>query len=267
MSRAMLVLDTEGQRRKAADWVWAAKQGSRVEFKGPRRTLDQNSLLWALLTDVAVHMRKTAGLDYSTDDWKHIFLHGWGREVRFLPALDGKSVVPVPQSSSDLSKEEMTDFIEFILKEGAERGVTFHNPQEPPATIPAGDEAAGSSSPSDPAADQSAAAGLADGDEAPPPASEPSAASNKLSDEDRKFLVRVFKTMKAAVGPDVDVLTNQAKMFKDEIAGKSASVKAKATKIRTELARCCGEEPEVGTLTVAKYLAGLIGVDEKELSE
>lgn len=127
MSRAVLVLDTEGQRRKATDWVWAAKNGSRVEFKGPKRTLDQNSLMWALLTDVAVHMRKAKGLEYSTEDWKHIFLHGWGREVRFLPALDGKGVVPVPQSSSDLSKEEMTDFIEYVLKEGAERGIAFHN--------------------------------------------------------------------------------------------------------------------------------------------
>ena len=131
MARALLVLDTREQREKAVAWIWKAKDGSRVEFKGPKRSLPQNDLMWALLTDVAVHMRKTAGLDYSTDDWKHIFLHGWGREVRFLPALDGKSVVPVPQSSSDLSKDEMTDFIEFILKEGAERGVTFHNPQEP----------------------------------------------------------------------------------------------------------------------------------------
>lgn len=130
MSRAMLVLDSRFQRQRAVDWCWAAKDGSRVEFKGPKRTLDQNSLMWALLTDVAVHMRKTKGLEYSTEDWKHIFLHGWGREVRFLPALDGKGVVPVPQSSSDLSKEEMTDFIEFILKEGAERGVPFHNPRE-----------------------------------------------------------------------------------------------------------------------------------------
>lgn len=159
MSRAMLVLDTEGQRRRATDWVWAAKNGSRVEFKGPKRTLDQNSLMWALLTDVAVHMRKAAGLQYSTEEWKHIFLHGWGREVRFLPALDGKGVVPIPQSSSDLSKEEMTDFIEFILKEGAERGVTFHNPQEQPST-------------------ETAAAGLAEGDEEPP-ASEPSAVNER----------------------------------------------------------------------------------------
>ena len=141
MSRATIILDTRSQREKAVAWVWAAKNGSRLEFKGPRRTLDQNSLLWALLTDVAVHMRKTAGLDYSTDDWKHIFLHGWGREVRFLPALDGKGVVPVPQSSSDLSKEEMTDFIEFILKEGAERGVPFHNPREPASGGPREEDA------------------------------------------------------------------------------------------------------------------------------
>jgi hypothetical protein len=127
MSRALLVLDTDHQRRKAQDWIWAAKPGSRVEFKGPQRSVDQNSLMWALLTDIAVHMRKVAGLEYSTEEWKHVFLHGWGREVRFLPALDGRGVVPVPQSSSDLSKEEMTDFIEYILKEGAERGIVFHD--------------------------------------------------------------------------------------------------------------------------------------------
>lgn len=93
-----------------------------------------------------------------------------------------------------------------------------------------------------------------------------SASPAGLSDDDRQFLIRVFKTMKAAVGPDLEVFTNQAKVFKDEIASKSITVKAKATKIRTELARCCGEDPTAGTVAVGKYLAGLIGVDEKDLA-
>lgn len=267
MSRAMLVLDTEGQRRKATDWVWAAKNGSRVEFKGPKRTLDQNSLMWALLTDIAVHMRKTRGLEYSTEDWKHIFLHGWGREVKFLPALDGKGVVPIPQSSSDLAKEEMTDFIEYILKEGAERGVTFHNTNDESPADPstADDKAAEAETLQSSAADESSSqaadpAGGNSGDEPEQPS-----ADLRLSDEDRAWLVTVFKTLKAAVGPDVDVLKRQALMFKADAESKSSLVKAKATKIRTELEKCCGENPASGTVAVGKYVAALIGADEKDL--
>jgi hypothetical protein len=92
-----------------------------------------------------------------------------------------------------------------------------------------------------------------------------SSASVTLSAEDRAFLVRVFKALAAAVGPDVEILKRQAIVFKDEIAGKSALVKAKASTIRTKLEECCGDEPRIGTITAGKYLAGLIGIDEKEL--
>lgn len=250
MSRALVVLDTEFQRRRAADWCWAAKNGSRVEFKGPKRTLDQNSLMWALLTDVALHMRKAAGLEYSTEEWKHIFLHGWGREVRFLPALDGKGVVPIPQSSSDLSKEEMADFIEYILKEGGDRGVSF-NQQDPSVS---GDE---------PDSEEGAPESSSPVEEANPSTSVPS--SLTLTADDREFLVRVFRALREAVGPDVDVLKRQAIIFKEEIAGKSDLVKAKASTIRTKLEECCGEEPSIGTVAAGKYLAGVIGVEEREL--
>lgn len=128
MGRALLVLNTAADRQRATHWVAKAPWGTRIEFKASKRTLPQNDRMWAMLTDVAQHMKATRGLDYDTDEWKLIFLHGWGREVRFLPSLDGKSVVPVPKSSSDLSKEEMTDFIEYIFKEGADRGVQFHEP-------------------------------------------------------------------------------------------------------------------------------------------
>ncbi|TPJ70492.1 MULTISPECIES: recombinase RecT [unclassified Mesorhizobium] len=92
-------------------------------------------------------------------------------------------------------------------------------------------------------------------------------ASNSLSAEDKAFLVRVFKTMKVAVGPELNVFKRQALVFTDEIGGKSNLVRAKATKIRTELERCCGDEPAAGTVEVGKYLAGIIGVEERELVE
>jgi hypothetical protein len=98
-----------------------------------------------------------------------------------------------------------------------------------------------------------------------PNGSDAAPSSPTLSTDDRAFLIRVFKTLAAAVGPDVDILKRQAIVFKDEIAGKSDLVKAKASTIRTKLEECCGDEPRIGTIAAGKYLAGLIGIDEKEL--
>jgi hypothetical protein len=92
-------------------------------------------------------------------------------------------------------------------------------------------------------------------------------ASVSLTADDKAFLVRVFKTMKAAVGPEVNVFRNQALVFQDEIGGKSAVVRAKAKTIRERLQDCCGDAPTKGTVEVGKYLAGIIGVDERELAE
>ena len=41
---------------------------------------------------------------------------------------EGESFIPIGQSSSDLSKEEMSDLIELMLSWGAQNGVVFHDP-------------------------------------------------------------------------------------------------------------------------------------------
>jgi len=113
-------------REKAARWVMAAPVGTRVEFKRPKRTLPQNDRMWAMLTDIA-SQKEHAGRKYSPDQWKVLFMHACGREVQFIPALDNGTFIPWGQSSSDLSKQEMTDLIEFMLAWGAENGVHFHD--------------------------------------------------------------------------------------------------------------------------------------------
>lgn len=128
MSRWLFTIRSDADRQRAANWARHAKDGMRIEFKAAKRSLEQNDLFWAVLTDVATQM-KPRGRDYTTEEWKLLFMHAWGREVRFIPALDGKSVVPVGQSSSDLSKDEMTDLIEWIFAWGAENGVRFHEPR------------------------------------------------------------------------------------------------------------------------------------------
>jgi hypothetical protein len=84
--------------------------------------------MWAMLTDVAEQAEHN-GRRYTPDQWKVLFMHACGREVQFIPALDGSTFIPWGQSSSDLSKQEMTDLIEFIFAWGAEHGVAFQEPE------------------------------------------------------------------------------------------------------------------------------------------
>lgn len=124
MSRALVILDSPMARQRAASWAHKAPSGTRVEFKASKRSLPQNDMMWSLLTDVA-RQKEHAGRRYTPDQWKVLFMHACGREVQFVPSLDGATFLPWGQSSSDLSKQEMTDLIEFILAWGAQNGVVF----------------------------------------------------------------------------------------------------------------------------------------------
>lgn len=126
MSRWTHILSDDLAIQRAINWIRQAPHGMRLEFKMPKRTLPQNDRMWAMLTDIAAVMRKR-GTDYTTDQWKVVFMHACGREIRLLPSLDGKGFIPYGQSSSDLSKQEMTDLIEFMFAWGAENNVTFND--------------------------------------------------------------------------------------------------------------------------------------------
>lgn len=132
MTRAVLTLASEAHRNRAKRWLSQAPLGTRVEFRAPRRSIPQNDRMWAMLTDVAAQVTH-CGRRYTADAWKVLFMHALGREVQFLPALDGTSFVPYGQSSSELSKQEMSDLIDFIAAWGAENGVVFNDTPVVPA--------------------------------------------------------------------------------------------------------------------------------------
>lgn len=130
MSRAQLVLNTRQARETASAWIGKAPAGTRVEFKGPQRSIEQNDRMWAMLTDIARQVDHN-GRKYTTDQWKVLLMHACGREVQFLPALNGGGFVPYGQSSSDLSVAEMADLITFIMQWGDENGVVWSDPTMP----------------------------------------------------------------------------------------------------------------------------------------
>lgn len=124
MTRAVLVLSNGQVREKAARWIANVPPGTRVEFKAPKRSLPQNDRFWAHLTDVSQQVT-WHGVKLSPDQWKLVFMDGLKREMRIVPNIDGTGFVNLGTSSSDLSKEEMSNLIDLIAAFGAQHGVVF----------------------------------------------------------------------------------------------------------------------------------------------
>jgi hypothetical protein len=127
MSRALVTIHSPADRARVANWASKAPTGTRIEFKASKRTLPQNDRMWAMLTDVA-RQATHGGKRYTVEQWKVLFMHACGNEVQFLPALDGSTFIPWGGRSSDLSKNEMSDLIEFIFAWGAENGIEWSDP-------------------------------------------------------------------------------------------------------------------------------------------
>jgi hypothetical protein len=128
VSRAVLRIVGPTSRARAMRLMERVPEGTRVEFKGSRRTLPQNDRMWAMLTDVARQQTWPPGpygIKLLPNDWKLIFLDALKREVRTVPNLDSTGFVNLSGSSSDLSKEEMSEMIELMTAWGAQNGVVF----------------------------------------------------------------------------------------------------------------------------------------------
>lgn len=128
MSRALIILHSIADRQRASHWINKAPSGTRITFQAAKRSRPQNDRMWAMLTDIA-QQKEHCGRRYTPDQWKVLFMHACGREVQFIPSLDGSTFIPWGQRSSELSKEEMSELIDFIAAWGAEHTVIFHDEQ------------------------------------------------------------------------------------------------------------------------------------------
>lgn len=123
---AVLVLHGQRERAKAHEWVNKAAPLSRVEFKGPTRSSDQNALMWALLTEIADQL-PWHGRKLKPEDWKDLFTASLRRELRMVPNLNGDGFVLLGMRTSDMSRQEMGELIDMILAFGAEHGADLTN--------------------------------------------------------------------------------------------------------------------------------------------
>jgi hypothetical protein len=108
------------QRATAKKLIDAAPDRSIVNIRPETRSGEQNSMLWALLSTVS--RAKPDGREHTPDVWKALFMQACGHAVQFEVGLDG-APFPLGFRSSRMTKDQMTDLIEFIFAWCAEKGV------------------------------------------------------------------------------------------------------------------------------------------------
>jgi hypothetical protein len=123
----LFILNNPQARQNALREVSEAPEGYRVEIKPARRSLEQNSHLWAVMSDISEQV-DWYGQKLSPEDWKHILTAGLKREQRMAPGINGGFVV-LGQSTSSMSKAEFSELLELAYAFGVEKGVKFHVPQ------------------------------------------------------------------------------------------------------------------------------------------
>ena len=121
-----VILRSSHQRALAKRLIDAAPDGAVVTVKDATRNLDQNSRMWASLSDVS--RAKPEGRMWLPETWKAAFMHSLGHEVIFADGLDGSGPFPVGFRTSRLSVKRMADLITVIQEYGDRHGVQWSEP-------------------------------------------------------------------------------------------------------------------------------------------
>lgn len=121
-----LILYGEPQRDLARRLIDAAPAEAVLRISGPKRSLDQNAKLWAMLSDVS--RAKPEGRMWTPEVWKAAFMHALGHEMQFQAALDGNGFFPLGFSSSRLTKAQFADLITTVQEYGDRHGVQWSEP-------------------------------------------------------------------------------------------------------------------------------------------
>jgi hypothetical protein len=91
------------------------------------RSTEANRRMWAMLGEVSEQVL-WHGKKLSPEDWKHVFsaaLH----KTAVVPNLEGTGFVVLGQSTSQMTRAEMSELQTLIEAFGAEKGVRFSAPE------------------------------------------------------------------------------------------------------------------------------------------
>lgn len=122
------------QRAYAARMLASVPDGWVVRFGPPTRTLDQNARLHAMLGAILKSGFEWGGSAPDMDDLKTLFVSAWrkatGRPCEIMQGFEGEPV-QMRQSTTTMTKAELTDLMEYVSAWCAERSIDLREPAAP----------------------------------------------------------------------------------------------------------------------------------------
>jgi hypothetical protein len=122
MDRKTIFLVGPIQKQYAKQCITRAPDDYVCEIKQKTRTLEQNALMWALLSDLSKQVN-WYGQKLTSDEWKDV-LSASLKKQKVVPGIGGGFVV-IGARTSQMTKREMSDMCELIYAFGAEQGVQW----------------------------------------------------------------------------------------------------------------------------------------------
>ena len=129
-------LDNEAQALALMRSLWpkikdALNAGRQLtlEIKPAKRSCPQNDKYHAMIAEIA-QQAQHLGAKWSAEDWKRLLVDQFCKDARIshgkvIPSLDGTGIVQLGMQTRDFTKEQASEFVEFLQAWGAEHGVRY----------------------------------------------------------------------------------------------------------------------------------------------
>lgn len=132
---AQLIRTVENLAHLTALISWLSQNGAtalqrgafEVVFRRPKRTLPQNSKMWAMLGDVSKQRQLCVNgvmVWADADDWKQVFTGALTQENRIASGING-GLVFLGQRTSKMDKKAMADLITLMQAYGDENNLEW----------------------------------------------------------------------------------------------------------------------------------------------
>ena len=98
-----------------------------VEIKRENRSLEQNAMYHSIIHQIAKQARHL-GSTWDADDFKRLLVWQWAKEVgisppKIVPSLDGEGFVQLGLQTRKFTKQQASEFTEWLMAWCAQNGV------------------------------------------------------------------------------------------------------------------------------------------------
>ena len=101
-----------------------------VEIKESSRSIPQNSLIHSIIRQISLQAQHL-GSTWDEEDFKRLLVWQWAKEIgvsppKIVPSLDGSGFVQLGLQTRKFTKQQASEFAEWLMAWCAENGVEIH---------------------------------------------------------------------------------------------------------------------------------------------